>query len=145
MNYFSKIKEHWLISTIILGGIVCATIWTLSVNPMVEPRSSEMKNSKNENANLERNIESKPDNEKKSLQEGTSFTSKFGFMVYISGSDNDLKHADIYITLENQKDKNHRNVSIGQKIKINHEDNSYSIEINDIKDNLVDLIIRKNT
>ncbi len=157
MDYCKKIKEHRLISIIILGGAVCGVTWMLYVNLMVEPRNLDIEKSSNENTELARETEklhsqptsiveteNKPDNEKKSLKEGTSFTSKFGFKVYISGADSELKHANIYITLENQKDRNHRNISIGEKIKINVENNNYSIEINNIRDHWVDLIIRKN-
>jgi hypothetical protein len=156
MDYFKKIKEHRLISVIILCGAVFGATWMLYVNLMVEPRNLDIAKS-NENTKLVRETEkpraqpssiakteNKTDDEKKSLMEGTSFTSKFGFMVYISGADNDLKHANIYITLENQKDRNLRNISIGEKIKIIVENNIYSIEINSIRGRWVDLIIRKN-
>ncbi len=159
MNYYKKIKEYWLISAIMVCGIVFGTTWMLSVNPMVDPRNFETEKSRDENTKPESeieklpsqpassvNTENKPDNEETSLMQGTSFTSKFGFMVYISNSDNDLKQASMYITLDNNKNKNknHKNVGIGEKIKINHADTNYSIEINDIRDNWVDLVIRKN-
>lgn len=158
MDYLKKIKEHWMISAIILCGAVCVATWTLYVNLMVEPRNLEIEKPGIENTKLERGIEklpsqstnivkteSQPDVEEKSLLEGTSFTCKFGFTVYISASDNDLKHANIYITLENQKDRNHRNVSIGKKIIVPHENATYSVEINDIRGDWVDLIIRKSS
>ena len=143
MDYFKKIKEHWLVSSVILCGVVWGMIWTLSDHRMVEPSNSEIEKLSSQSTGILK-TENKPNNEKKSLMAGTAFTSKFGFIVYISGSDNDLKHANIYITLKNQKNKNHNNVGVGERIKINHEDNSYSIEINNIRGDWVDLTIHKN-
>jgi hypothetical protein len=89
-------------------------------------------------------IESMPKLEQQTIKAGTSFTSRFGFIVYISGSDSELMHANIFITLENQKDRNYRKVKVGEEIKINHNNTSFLIEINNIQDGLVDLTIRQN-
>ncbi len=66
MNYLNKIKEHWLISTIILCGAVFVMIWSLPANLMVEPRNSEIENLPSQPTSIVK-TEDKPDYEKKSL------------------------------------------------------------------------------
>ena len=145
------LKKYWLLSVIVLCGVA----WGV-VNLMVEPHDSKSVKSTNEILQLEAGTEKLPpqpsgivevdhkaDYERKSLMKGTAFDSSFGFNVYISDLNNDLKKAALYITFENQKDKNYRNVEVGRTIRIKQEEINYLIEIEDIKEEKIDILIHK--
>ncbi|WP_303723064.1 hypothetical protein [Malonomonas rubra] len=145
MSYSKKLKEHWLISAILLLGVVLGMTWLISVNQMGTKSRIEtsIEVSGTQSSDISK-IDNNPNNETTVLKKGASFTSKFGFNIYISNSNDELKNAAFFISLKDQKDKNFRNIGIGQKVKIIYDNNSYSIEINDIRDSLVDITIRKD-
>ncbi len=152
MERHKQRKTFWLISTLILFSVVCGVIWTQYNSRTVDQSDYAVESSSSVNKPLDGRTENSapheqeniPAYEMQTVKAGTSFTSRFGFSVYISGSNSEMMHANIFITLENQKDRNYRKVGVGEPIKINHNNSNFVIEINNIKDDLVDLTIRQN-